>query len=173
MCAQKGILTCCSALKTDPLQDTIQQYHLKALLLGIRRDEHGIRAKERYFSLRTSDFEWKYENQAPEFWNLFSTNLKTGEHVRVHPMLHWSELDVWEYIKKEKIPIVELYLVKNGKRYRSIGCQSCCNPIPSKADNVQKIIKELQKTKLSERSGRAHDQKDAYTMQKLRSLGYM
>ena len=173
MSSQKSILTCCTALKTDPLKQTISQYNLKAVLLGIRRDEHGIRAKERYFSVRTDNFQWQYENQSPEFWNLFSTSLKTGEHLRIHPLLHWSELNVWEYILQENIPVVDLYFSKNGKRYRSIGCAPCCTPTPSKADNVRKIIKELKETKLSERDGRKHDKEDPYTMQKLRSLGYM
>ena len=87
-------------------------------------------------------------------------------------MLHWNELDVWKYIKREKIPIVPLYLAKKGQRYRSIGCETCCSPTQSNADSIPKIIKELT-TSTSERSGRAQDKEDSYTMQKLRSLGYM
>ena len=88
-------------------------------------------------------------------------------------MLHWTELDIWKYIRKEKIPMVSLYFAKNGKRYRSIGCHTCCNPVDSSADTVTKIIKELEITKIAERSGRAQDKENSYTMQKLRSLGYM
>ncbi len=88
-------------------------------------------------------------------------------------MLHWSELDVWEYIKREKIPLLSLYLAKKGQRYRSIGCDTCCSPVQSTADSIPKIIKELKTTSTSERSGRSQDKEDAYTMQKLRSLGYM
>ena len=88
-------------------------------------------------------------------------------------MLHWTELDIWKYVQREKIPIVDLYLAKSGKRYRSIGCASCCSPVASRADTIRKIIKELETTKVAERSGRAQDKENVYTMQKLRSLGYM
>ena len=88
-------------------------------------------------------------------------------------MLHWTELDIWEYIKREKIPTVSLYFSKDGKRYRSIGCAPCCLPVDSKARHLSQIIRELKKTKTAERSGRAQDKEDTYTMQTLRSLGYM
>ena len=88
-------------------------------------------------------------------------------------MLHWRELDILEYIKREKIPIVGLYLAKDGKRYRSIGCETCCNPVPSDAKNVDEVVEELKVTKTAERSGRAQDKEKAYMMQKLRALGYM
>ena len=88
-------------------------------------------------------------------------------------MLHWAEIDIWRYIREENIPTVSLYFAAAGKRFRSIGCQPCCFPVASKADSIDKIIKELETTKISERSGRAQDKEDAYTMQKLRSLGYM
>ena len=170
---QGGRFECCNALKTESLKMTVKKYHLKALLLAIRRDEHGIRAKERYFSPRDTNLRWDYQNQPAEFWDLYQSQLKGEEHFRVHPMLHWRELDVWRYIQKEKIPIVPLYLAKNNKRYRSIGCETCCFPVDSKADTIKKIIKELETTHIAERSGRAQDKEDAYTMQKLRSLGYM
>ena len=96
-----------------------------------------------------------------------------GQHFRIHPMLHWTELDIWKYVYRESIPMVGLYFAKNGKRYRSIGCQPCCAPVESNANSIKKIIKELETTKIAERSGRAQDKEDAYTMQKLRSLGYM
>ena len=109
----------------------------------------------------------------PELWDLYKSEKGSTQHFRVHPMLHWSELDVWEYIKREKIPLLSLYLAKKGQRYRSIGCDTCCSPVQSTADSIPKIIKELKTTSTSERSGRAQDKEDAYTMQKLRSLGYM
>jgi sulfate adenylyltransferase subunit 2 len=169
----KEKLACCNALKTEALKMTLQKENFKALLLAIRRDEHGVRAKERYFSPRNMKFEWNYQNQPAEMWDHYRAKAASGEHLRVHPMLHWTELDIWRYVEREKIPIVSLYLAKNGKRYRSIGCETCCSPMDSKADTISKIIKELETTTVSERSGRAQDKENAYTMQKLRSLGYM
>ena len=132
-----------------------------------------VRREERYFSPRNIDFNWNYQNQPPELWNLYKEQTAEEEHLRIHPMLHWRELDIWRYIQKEKIPAVSLYFAKNNKRYRSIGCACCCAPINSNADSIKKIIKELETTKVAERSGRAQDKENAYTMQKLRSLGYM
>ncbi len=169
----KGKFDCCTALKTDALKKTIEQYHFNALLLAIRRDEHGIRAKERCFSVRGADFGWNYKDQPTELWDLYRSRVADGEHIRVHPMLHWTELDIWKYIQREKIPIVDLYKARGGKRYRSIGCHTCCAPVDSKADTLRKIIAELETTRIAERSGRAQDKEDTYTMQKLRSLGYM
>lgn len=173
MCPAKGKFNCCDALKTQALKETIARYGFKALLLAIRRDEHGIRAKERYFSPRDADFAWDYRNQPPELWDYYKSRAEGEEHLRVHPMLHWTELDVWRYVAKEKIPIVNLYLARAGKRYRSIGCLPCCAPVPSRADSIKRIVQELRTTTTPERSGRAQDKEDAYTMQKLRSLGYM
>lgn len=169
----KGKFECCTELKTNALKDAISQHKFKALYLGIRRDEHGIRAKERVFSPRDEDFEWNYKEQPPELWDLYKTKAKNEEHLRIHPLLGWTELDIWEYVKRENIPIVSLYFTKNGKRYRSIGCETCCNSVESNADNIDKIVEELKETKVSERSGRAQDKESAYMMQKLRSLGYM
>lgn len=175
---QKGItpenkLACCTALKTDALKQTIAKHNFKALLLGIRRDEHGLRAKERYFSPRNLEFKWDYKNQPPELWDQYKSKQSDEEHIRVHPLLHWTEVDIWKYIKKESIPIISLYFAKRGKRYRSLGCECCCHPINSDADTIDKIIQELKTTSISERSGRSQDKESAYMMQKLRSLGYM
>jgi len=170
---EKGKFDCCNALKTEALKNTIKEYNLKALLLAIRRDEHGIRAKERYFSPRTADFTWNYQDQPAELWDLYKATLEREQHFRIHPMLHWIELDIWKYIRKEEIPVVNLYFAKKDRRYRSIGCACCCVPVESRADTIKKIIRELETTKIAERSGRAQDKEDAYTMQKLRSLGYM
>ncbi len=169
----KQKLTCCTELKTNALKKAIAHYKFRALYLAIRRDEHGIRAKERFFSPRDEDFEWNYKEQPPELWDQYKTKAKDEEHLRVHPMLGWTELDIWEYVRRENIPIVSLYFAKNGKRYRSIGCECCCNPVDSEADNIDKIVEELKTTTVSERSGRAQDKESAYMMQKLRSLGYM
>jgi sulfate adenylyltransferase subunit 2 len=164
---------CCHALKTEALRETIKTHGFEALLLAIRRDEHGIRAKERYFSPRDFNFNWDYTDQPPELWDFYKSQTGLKEHLRIHPMLHWTELDIWRYVQKEKIPVIDLYLAKNNKRYRSIGCATCCAPVESRADSIKKIVRELEETKTSERSGRAQDKEDVYTMQRLRSLGYM
>ena len=91
----------------------------------------------------------------------------------MHPLLHWTEVDIWRYIQREQIPITELYFAKDGMRYRSIGCTTCCNPVESDASTVEEIIEELETTTTSERAGRAQDKENTYTMQKLRALGYM
>jgi sulfate adenylyltransferase subunit 2 len=166
-------LACCSALKTDALRQAIARHKFQALLLGIRRDEHGIRAKERYFSPRDEQFQWDYRNQPLELWHQYRAQAEDGSHIRVHPLLHWREVDVWSYVREEKIPIVPLYFAKNGQRYRSIGCAPCCAPVPSTASTLDEIVEELLTTRTAERSGRAQDKESAYTMQKLRSLGYM
>jgi|SRR3989338_347986 len=168
-----GKLECCTELKTNALKEAIRKYGFKALYLGIRRDEHGIRAKERFFSPRDEDFEWNYKEQPPELWDQYKTKARDEEHLRIHPLLSWREIDIWEYIRRENIPIATLYFAKEGKRYRSIGCETCCNPVDSNADTVDKIIEELKTSNISERSGRAQDKESAYMMQKLRSLGYM
>jgi sulfate adenylyltransferase subunit 2 len=166
-------LNCCNQLKTDALKLAINQYGFDALLLAIRRDEHGIRAKERVFSPRTVDFKWNYMKQPVELWNQYGSKIDEKSHMRIHPMLHWTEHDIWAYTQREKIPVISLYYSKDGKRYRSIGCKTCCLPVDSKADTLSKIVKEIETTDVAERSGRAQDKEDAYTMQKLRSLGYM
>ncbi|MEW5806092.1 MAG: sulfate adenylyltransferase subunit CysD [Acidobacteriota bacterium] len=169
----KSKLDCCTALKTEALKMAIAKHKFRALLLGIRRDEHGIRAKERVFSPRDQEFKWDYKNQPPELWDQYKSKQSDEDHIRVHPMLHWTELDIWEYVKREGIPIVNLYFAKNGKRFRSIGCETCCNPVSSDADTIDKIVEELRTTTMAERSGRSQDKESAYIMQKLRSLGYM
>jgi sulfate adenylyltransferase subunit 2 len=166
-------LECCTALKTEGLKLAIAKYGFEALFLGIRRDEHGIRAKERYFSPRDEQFKWDYQDQPPELWDQYKNQAEEQTHIRVHPLLHWAEVDIWRYIRREAIPITELYFTKNGKRYRSIGCTTCCNPVESTAATVDDIIHELETTTTSERAGRAQDKEDTYTMQKLRALGYM
>jgi sulfate adenylyltransferase subunit 2 len=173
MSKEKGHFDCCNKLKTEALKKTLAEHHFKALLLAIRRDEHGIRAKERYFSPRDASFAWDYANQPAELWDYHGAAAGMDHHVRVHPMLHWTELDIWRYVKREKIPVVGLYFAKNGRRYRSIGCEPCCAPVDSNARSIGMIVRELERTETAERSGRAQDKEDTYTMQKLRSLGYM
>lgn len=166
-------LECCTALKTIALRQAIEKYGFEALLLGIRRDEHGVRAKERYFSPRDLDFKWDYANQPMEIWDQYHSKTEGGRHYRVHPLLHWTELDVWSLVQRENIPVVDLYFAKNGKRFRSIGCECCCSPVDSTAADLNSIVSELRTTRIAERSGRAQDKEDAEVMQKLRALGYM
>ncbi|OPZ84323.1 MAG: Sulfate adenylyltransferase subunit 2 [bacterium ADurb.Bin429] len=166
-------LDCCHQLKTQALKDYLAEMQLTAILLAIRRDEHGIRAKERYFSPRDEQFTWNYHDQPPELWDQFKSSSEGADHVRVHPMLHMTEVDIWRYIQREGIPVNGLYFARRGKRYRSLGCECCCAPGESNAATVEEIIAELETTTVSERSFRAQDKEDTYTMQKLRSLGYM
>lgn len=170
---EKGKLACCTALKTQALQIAMKKHGFDALLLAIRRDEHGIRAKERYFSLRDANFRWNYRDQPLEMWDQYEKASEEATHTRVHPMLHWREIDIWRYIKREGIPVNPMYFARNGKRYRSLGCIPCTNPIDSNADTIDKIIEELERTKTAERAGRAQDKEQAFMMQKLRALGYM
>jgi sulfate adenylyltransferase subunit 2 len=167
------MLTCCNALKTEALKQAIRDLRLEAVLLGIRRDEHGIRAKERYFSPRDGESRWNFSSQPPELWDLYGSTEEPAEHFRIHPLLHMTELDIWEYIKRENIPVAELYFARAGKRYRSIGCRTCCHPIDSQATSVDDILHEIRTPASAERSGRMHEEESAYLMQKLRSLGYM
>jgi len=172
--ANGGRFACCTQLKTEALKQVIQEYRLQALLVAIRRDEHAIRAKERYFSERDKSFKWDYQNQPMELWaEHHKTKNATGAHFRIHPLLHWREIDIWEYIKRERIPAIDLYFSRQKARYRSIGCQCCCQPIASTANSIDKIIKEIRDTNIAERSGRSQDKEREYMMQKLRSLGYM
>jgi len=166
-------LDCCTALKTDALKQCIAAHGYQALLLAIRRDEHGIRAKERFFSPRDEQFRWNYADQPPELWDQYVSQADEQFHLRVHPLLEWRELDVWLYVKREGIPVNPLYFSRDGLRYRSLGCKTCCSPIPSNASTIDEIIEEIRAGRTAERAGRAQDKEDAYTMQKLRALGYM
>ncbi|MCZ2845274.1 MAG: sulfate adenylyltransferase subunit CysD [Candidatus Bathyarchaeota archaeon] len=169
----KDRFECCTLLKTQALKDLLEKEKFDALILAIRRDEHGIRAKERYFSSRDRDFNWNYKDQPAEMWDLYVKPAEDFSHMRIHPILHWTELNVWQYIKQENLPINSLYFAKNGKRYRSLGCQPCTVPITSNSQTIEEIVKELETSKIPERAGRAQDKEKAYMMQKLRSLGYM
>jgi sulfate adenylyltransferase subunit 2 len=192
---------CCTALKTEALKQVIRKYKFDAIIVSIRRDEHEMRSIERYFSPRDKNFQWNIirektpeemkEGDAPfvslqpvEFagWDLYWSDFgQNVDHVRVHPLLHWREIDVWRYIKREKIPVNPLYFAKyvektyglKNKRFRSLGCKPCTTPIDSNANTIEEIIKELETTEIEERSGRAQDKEDEEMMRKLRSLGYM
>ncbi len=170
---EEGRLVCCEALKTNGLNRVIEEKGYKGLFLGIRRDEEGSRAKERVFSPRDKNSEWAYKDQPPELWDQYNTNFSEDTHIRVHPILGWTEIDLWEYIAREKIELCPLYFARDGKRFRSLGCMPCTKPIDSSATTVEEIIEELKRIKDPERAGRAQDQENAYAMQKLRAKGYM
>jgi len=170
---EKDRFECCNLLKTQALKNLIEIEKFDGLILAIRRDEHGIRAKERFYSPRDSDFNWNYEDQPAEMWDLYVKPSEDFSHMRVHPILDWTELNVWQYVKQEKLPVNSLYFSDQGKRYRSLGCQPCTVPIHSDAKTIDEIVKELETSKIPERAGRAQDKEKAYMMQKLRSLGYM
>lgn len=190
-------IQCCRVLKTQALTNTLSgkakryklnlsngQYEVDkntepftGVIVGVRADEEGSRSKERYFSARDQENLWDIGDQPPEFWNQFKTDFPPGTHVRVHPLLDWTELNIWEYIERENIPTVSLYY-NNGqsKRYRSLGCYPCTFPIDSEAANVTDIIEELKSGRLknvAERSGRAQDKDDGGSLETLRKEGYM
>ena len=160
-------------LKTLALRAALDEFKWDALITGIRRDEDPTRAKERHFSPRSAEGAWDYKDQPPEFWGQFATRAPEGGHVRVQPLLEWTELDIWEYIRREAIPIPSLYFARDGKRFRSLGCHPITHPVASKADTLDAIIEELRVTRTSERSGRAQDHHERNAMQKLRAKGFM
>jgi len=162
-----------AARKTAGLNKLIDKYGFTGIIAGIRRDEEGTRAKERVFSPRGLGNVWDVRNQPPEFWDQFRTSVPPGAHLRVHPLLHWTEIDVWRYSQREGIPMVGLYFAKNGKRYRSLGDSDITSPIESNAATIEEVIAELAATRVPERSGRAmdHEREDAF--ERLRAAGYM
>jgi sulfate adenylyltransferase subunit 2 len=170
---KRGRVECCTALKTEGLKQVIEQRGFQGIIAGIRRDEEGTRAKERVFSPRGVQAEWDYRDQPPEFWDQYKTDFAPGTHVRIHPIVHWTELDVWRYIRRESIPVVPLYFSKGGKRYRSLGCAPCTGTIESTASTLDEIIAELEKTRVPERAGRAQDKESEDAFERLRVGGYM
>lgn len=190
-------ITCCGLLKTEALKNTLSgewpcrrlnlatgHYEIDrntdpftGVIVGARADEEGSRSKERYFSPRTTGNSWDIGEQPPEFWNQYKTEFAPGTHVRIHPLLDWTELNIWEYIHREQIPTVSLYYNHgDGKRYRSLGCGPCTQCVESEARDVPEIIEELKSGKfrnIAERSGRAQDKDDGGGLETLRRDGYM
>ncbi len=159
--------------KTLGLKRIIEAHDFRGIFLGIRRDEQAVRGKERVFSPRDLSGDWDYKDQPPEFWDQFKTDFPPGTHVRIHPLLQWTEVDIWRYIEREGIPVVPLYFARDGMRYRSLGEKDITRPIKSNASNIAEIIAELETTKEPERAGRVmdHDSEDAF--ERLRAKGYM
>jgi sulfate adenylyltransferase subunit 2 len=190
-------LTCCGLLKTEALKKTLSgewprhrfnpdtraydvdpdREPFTGVIAGIRADEEGSRSKERYFSPRDARNEWDVADQPPEFWNQYKTEFAPGTHVRIHPLLDWTELNIWEYIDRERVPTVSLYYNQgDGRRYRSLGCYPCTQPITSDARTPAEIVEELktgQLATIAERSGRAQDREDGGGLEALRRRGYM
>ncbi len=190
-------LACCQSLKSEALHHTLDgtwprfrlnhqtgRYEVDrntepftGVIVGVRADEEGSRSKERYFSPRDQQNDWDIAEQPPEFWNQYKTDFAPGTHVRIHPLLDWTELDIWLYIQREKIPTVSLYYDQgDGKRYRSLGCYPCTSPINSDSKTVSDIVEELRSGQLSniaERSGREQDKEDGGGLETLRRDGYM
>ncbi|WP_029030428.1 sulfate adenylyltransferase subunit CysD [Salinarimonas rosea] len=162
-----------AARKTEGLRSVLARDKYRGVMVGIRRDEQATRAKERVFSPRALDGAWDFRNQPPEFWDQYKTDFPEGVHVRIHPLLHWSEIDIWRYTKAEGIPVVPLYFARDGKRYRSLGEKNITFPVASDAATIDEIIAELMVTRVSERAGRTMDKETEDSFERLRSSGYM
>ena len=192
-----GTQKCCALLKTRALLDALAEGGFDAAFGGARRDEEKSRAKERVFSFRDRHGQWDPKNQRPELWNLYNGRIEKGETIRVFPLSNWTEIDIWQYIHQESIPVVPLYFakkrpmaVRNGAllpvehnpplrlgeqpemvmcRMRSLGCTHCSGAIRSDADTVPKIIGELMMFRRSERENRVidHDQEGSMELKKV------
>lgn len=191
-----GTQRCCAALKTRALLDAIAEGGFDAAFGGARREEEKSRAKERVYSFRDALGQWDPKNQRPELWNLYNSRIDKGESMRIFPLSNWTEIDVWQYIQLENIPVVPLYFAKerevlerNGQliamehhppllpgessakvmcRMRSLGCTYCTGAIRSTAASVPEIIEELRHARRSERENRVidHDQEGSMELKK-------
>jgi len=162
-----------AARKSEGLKQCIARYNFAGLIAGIRRDEQSIRAKERVFSPRGADGAWDFRDQPPEFWDQYVTTPGPGAHMRIHPLLSWTEVDIWRYIARERIPVVPLYFAKDGYRYRSLGEVGTTAPVASDASTVDQIIAELETTRAAERGGRLMDHEAEDVFERLRANGYL
>ena len=187
--------------KTEGLKQALDKYRFDAAFGGARRDEEKSRAKERVFSFRSSNHRWDPKSQRPELWNLYNTRKAKGESLRVFPLSNWTELDIWQYIHLEKIPIVPLYLaaprptvirdglilmvdddrfplkpgevpVRRSIRFRTLGCYPLTGAVESTAATLVEVIREMLLTTTSERQGRAIDHDQAASMEKKKQEGY-
>jgi len=188
-------------MKTEGLKQALDKYGFDAAFGGARRDEETSRAKERIFSFRSANHRWDPKNQRPELWNLYNTRVAPGESIRVFPLSNWTELDIWQYIYLEQIPIVPLYyakvrpvlerdgmliladddrlelkpgekIVEKSVRFRTLGCYPLTGAVESTAATLPEIIQEMLLTRTSERQGRAIDHDQAGSMEKKKQEGY-
>jgi sulfate adenylyltransferase subunit 2 len=188
-------------MKTQALKQALDKYGFDAAFGGARRDEEKSRAKERVFSFRDAQHRWDPKNQRPELWHLYNGRVRKGESIRVFPLSNWTELDIWQYIYLENIPIVPLYFAKERPvvrrdgmlilvdddrlplhpgerpdmrmvRFRTLGCYPLTGAIESTAADLPSIIQEMLVARTSERQGRAIDHDDAASMEKKKQEGY-
>ena len=188
-------------MKTEALRQALDLWHFDAAFGGARRDEEKSRAKERIFSHRSAAHAWDPRNQRPELWQLFNTKIKPGESMRVFPLSNWTELDVWDYIFAQDIPVVPLYFAKERPvverdgalimvdderlpllpgeaprmeriRFRTLGCYPLTGAIRSNAGTLPEIIAEMRASRTSERHGRLIDHDESGSMEKKKSEGY-
>jgi len=196
-----GTQRCCGFLKTKALLDGLRQGGFDAAIGGARRDEEKSRAKERIFSFRDEKGQWDPKNQRPELWNLFNARIHPGESLRIFPLSNWTEMDIWQYIHAEDIPIVPMYFAQEREvlvrgdslimleqpfipvlpgekpqmvrcRMRSLGCSPCTGAIRSDADTIPKIIGELVSFRRSERENRVIDHDQDGSMEIKKREGY-
>src|SRR6201995_5735974 len=187
--------------KTEGLKQALDKYGFDAAFGGARRDEEKSRAKERVFSFRSANHRWDPKNQRPELWHLYNAKKAKGESIRVFPISNWTELDIWQYIHLENIPIVPLYFsaprptvirdglilmvdderfrlnpgevpVERSVRFRTLGCYPLTGAVESEADTLEAVIQEMLLTTTSERQGRAIDHDQAASMEKKKQEGY-
>lgn len=188
-------------MKTDGLKQALNHYQFDAVFGGARRDEEKSRAKERIYSFRDKNHRWDPKNQRPELWNIYNGRIRKGESIRVFPLSNWTELDIWQYIYMEKIPIVPLYYsaprpiveragvkimvdderfpleegevpVMENVRFRTLGCYPLTGAVESCATTLPEIIQEMLLTKTSERQGRLIDVDQSGSMEKKKIEGY-
>src|SRR5579863_7330974 len=196
-----GTQRCCGLLKTQALLDGLREGGFDAAIGGARRDEEKSRAKERIFSFRDEKGQWDPKNQRPELWNLFNARIHPGESLRIFPLSNWTEMDIWQYIHAESIPIVPMYFAQEREvlvrgeslimleqpfipllpgekpqmvrcRMRSLGCSPCTGAIRSDADTIPKIIEELVSFRRSERENRVIDHDQDGSMEIKKREGY-
>ncbi|MEX0406690.1 sulfate adenylyltransferase subunit CysD [Aquibium sp. LZ166] len=188
-------------MKTVALRQALDKYGFDAAFGGARRDEEKSRAKERIFSFRDSQHGWDPKNQRPEMWNIYNTRVAAGESIRVFPLSNWTELDIWQYILQENIPIVPLYFAKERPvverdgmlimvnddrmkllpgetvqsrkvRFRTLGCYPLTGAIDSDAETLEEIVEEMLVARTSERQGRMIDRDESGSMEKKKREGY-
>jgi len=188
-------------MKTAALKQALDKYQFDAAFGGARRDEEKSRAKERIFSFRSANHGWDPKNQRPELWNLYNARVRKGESIRVFPLSNWTELDIWQYISLEQIPIVPLYFAKvrpvvardgllimadderlvlqpgekieqKSVRFRTLGCYPLTGAVESRAATLPEVIQEMLLTRTSERQGRLIDRDSAASMEKKKQEGY-
>jgi sulfate adenylyltransferase subunit 2 len=188
-------------MKTESLKQALDKYGFDAAFGGARRDEEKSRAKERIFSFRTASHAWDPKNQRPELWRVYNTRINKGESIRVFPLSNWTELDIWQYILAENIPIVPLYFAKKRPvverdgtlimrddermklkpgekveerlvRFRTLGCYPLTGAIESDADSLEGIVTEMFTARTSERQGRLIDSDEKASMEKKKKEGY-